>query len=70
MTTNPKPVSAEERYRSSARVIEGEAGYVTAFYEIVDMLGIPAQPASPKHVWETQMRPLLARALANQEKQP
>lgn len=35
-------------------------GFQRAFYEIVEMLGIPCpQPLSPKQVWEGQMRPKL-----------
>lgn len=41
-------------------------GYQAAFYELTDMLGIPAQPCSPKEVWETQMRPALQAAIAAQ----
>lgn len=41
-------------------------GYLAAFYELADMLGIPAQPCSPKEVWETQMRPALQAAIAAQ----
>jgi hypothetical protein len=44
--------------------ISGEAGYVDAFYEIADMMGIVAQPRSPKEVWESEMKPRLAAALA------
>jgi Lar family restriction alleviation protein len=40
--------------------ISGEAGYVEAFYELADMMGIGAQPRSPKDVWEQQMKPRLA----------
>lgn len=43
----------------------GEDGYRNAFYEIGAVLGIPARPESPKHVWETEMRPKLLAALAD-----
>ncbi|MEG0181990.1 MAG: hypothetical protein RR704_00840 [Stenotrophomonas sp.] len=42
----------------------GIDGYQGAFYELADMLGMTAQPSSPKEVWETQMRPALQAALA------
>lgn len=41
-------------------------GYQAAFYELADMLGIPAQPCSPREVWEAQMRPALQAAIAAQ----
>lgn len=41
-------------------------GYQAAFYELADMLGIPAQPCSPKVVWEAQMRPALQAAITAQ----
>lgn len=41
-------------------------GYQDAFYELADMLGIPAQPCSPKAVWEAQMRPAVQAAIAAQ----
>jgi len=41
-------------------------GYVTAFYEIADMLGIGAQAASPAEVWSQKMRPRLEAALRPQ----
>lgn len=34
-------------------------GYVDAFYAIAKMLGVVAQPASPKEAWEREMRPRL-----------
>ena len=34
-------------------------GYVDAFYAIAKMLGVVAQPASPKEVWEREIRPRL-----------
>ena len=45
-------------------------GFQSAFYEIGDMLGMTAQPRSPKEVWETQMRPALEAKLAGQARQP
>ncbi len=41
----------------------GEDGYAKAFYEIANMLGIPAQADSPRHVWESVMRPRILAAL-------
>lgn len=41
-------------------------GYRTAFFEIGELLGMTAQPFSPKEVWETQMRPALQAAIAAQ----
>ncbi len=38
-------------------------GYRDAFYEIGDMLGIGARAASPKAIWENEMRPALASAI-------
>ena len=46
--------------------ISGESGYVAAFYELADMMGIAAQPRSPKDVWESEMKPRLAAAFAEQ----
>lgn len=34
-------------------------GYVSAFYEIAKIMGIGAQPISPKEVFEAKMRPVL-----------
>lgn len=55
----------------SAPVAEGEAGlpinldgYVDVFYEIADLMSIPARSAAPKHVWENEMRPMLKTALS------
>lgn len=42
----------------------GIDGYQGAFYELADMLGMTAQPRSPKEVWETQMRPMVERLVA------
>lgn len=39
--------------------LQGYSGYVDAFYELAGMLEMGAQPISPKHAWETQMRPKL-----------
>lgn len=40
--------------------INGLAGYVTAFYEIADLLGVPAQALSPQQVFEEQIKPRIA----------
>lgn len=42
-------------------------GYAAAFYEIADMLGIGARAASPKTVWEGEMRPALQKLLTNRD---
>jgi hypothetical protein len=47
--------------------ISGEAGYVTAFYELADMMHVTAQPRSPKDVWEQEMRPRLIAAFSGGE---
>lgn len=39
------------------------AGYKEAWQEIADLLGIPAQPTSPRHVHEEQVMPILRAAL-------
>ena len=38
---------------------ETREGYVNAFYEIAEMLGMGAQAASPSEVWAREMRPRL-----------
>ena len=43
--------------------LNGQAGYVDAFYELADMMGIGAQAKSPAEVWQQQMKPRLAEAL-------
>lgn len=43
---------------------DGNDGYVKAFYEIASILAIPAQPNSPKHVFETVMKPKLQDLVA------
>jgi hypothetical protein len=40
-------------------------GYANAFYDLADIMGIPARTASPKDVWEKEMRPRLVQAFAN-----
>lgn len=45
-------------------VTPAQAGYVTAFYELAALMGIPAQPVSPEKVWQEQMLPKLREALA------
>ena len=40
-----------------------QSGYVGAFYEIASMLGIPAMSESPKHVFETIIKPRLETML-------
>lgn len=41
-------------------------GYADAFYQIAALMGIPAQDASPQHVFETQMLPGLRAVLQEQ----
>jgi hypothetical protein len=56
-----------DQSNGSDRKVSQEApdfGYAEAFYEIAGMLGIGAQPYSPKQVWETQVRPTLQALLA------
>lgn len=45
---------------------ESYDGYVGAFHEIADMLDIGARPESPKHVYETEIRPRLRALIGNQ----
>jgi hypothetical protein len=40
------------------------AGYVAAFYEIADMLGIGARADSPANVWANEMKPALLQRLS------
>lgn len=40
-------------------------GYMTAFYQIADLLGLPAMPISPKEAFETVMLPRLRELLAS-----
>lgn len=47
------------RPETAAPPAQGIEGYQGAFYELAGMLGMTAQPCSPKEVWETQMRPAL-----------
>lgn len=42
----------------------GSEGYVEAFYQIATLLGVPAQSASPKAVFEEQMLPRLKALVA------
>lgn len=42
-------------------------GYAEAFYELAQLMGIPAQPISPEKVWREQMLPKLCAALAQSE---
>lgn len=51
-------------YRASPSV----RGFERAFYELADMLGISAQPCSPKEVWETQMRPDLQKLIDSEDR--
>lgn len=39
-------------------------GYAGAFYQLAELMGLPAQNASPKRVWEDQMLPRLKQVLA------
>lgn len=53
-------IAAYRRARPDAPAKAAEAGYRDAFYEVAAMLGIGARSASPKEVWEQEMRPKLA----------
>jgi hypothetical protein len=55
MSEQPAPADAKERRRPWD-------GYTAAFYELGKLMGIPAQAASPSHVWKTQMLPRLRAA--------
>ncbi|PPU15545.1 hypothetical protein XacyCFBP2565_06895 [Xanthomonas arboricola pv. corylina] len=53
-----------------AALSQQQDGYIDAFYEVAEMLDIGARvripgtdEGSPKHVWETEMRPMLMDAL-------
>jgi hypothetical protein len=39
------------------------AGYSSAFFEIKEMLGLPAMPISPREAWLTYIRPMLRERL-------
>jgi len=47
-----------------------EKGYKDAFYQLSDLMNIPAQPRPPRCVWEAEMLPRLRAALvpSDQEK--
>lgn len=42
--------------------------YAGAFYQLADLMDIPARNASPKEVWESEMLPRLKDALSKQSK--
>ncbi|CAG2089181.1 hypothetical protein XCY_001857 [Xanthomonas arboricola pv. juglandis] len=59
-----------------AALSQQQAGYIDAFYEVAEMLGIGARvripgtdEGSPKHVWETEMRPMLMDALRRNDEE-
>ena len=54
---NPKPEVSPALSRT-------DKAYVDAFYKLAKLMDIPAQPISPKEVFETQMLPKLQQALA------
>lgn len=45
------------------RDANSQAGYSRAFYEVAEMLGLPAMPKSPREAWEDDIKPLLRRRL-------
>lgn len=47
------------RLNAAAQPDDSSDGYVKAFYEIASILGISAQPNSPKYVFERVMKPML-----------
>ena len=49
----------EARVLSEIETAPPADGYVDAFYAIAKMLGVAAQPSSPKEVWEREIRPRL-----------
>lgn len=53
-----------QRLNATAQPDDSNDGYVKAFYEIAAILGISAQPNSPKHVFETVMKPKLQALVA------
>lgn len=53
-----------QRLNATAQPDDGNDGYVKAFYEIASILGISAQPNSPRHVFETVMKPKLQDLVA------
>ena len=40
-----------------------DTGYTDAFYQLAEMMGLPATPQSPRTVWETVMQPRLQELL-------
>lgn len=51
--------SVQSTLARDAAVTAPSDGYKQAFYEVAELLGIGAQPLSPREVWEAQMRPKL-----------
>ena len=54
---------AFDRTRDAIKAVpekDGKQGYVDAFYEVCDLLDIPAMTITPKKAWETVIRPKLA----------
>lgn len=56
----PSPAS---RIESLTAERDSSAGYKEAFYQIAELLGIPAQDKSPREVFEEQMLPAIRTAL-------
>ncbi|MDN4131868.1 DUF551 domain-containing protein [Pantoea ananatis] len=56
-----------QRLNATAQPDDSNDGYVKAFYEIASILGISAQPNSPKHVFETVMKPKLQVLVATEQ---
>lgn len=55
------------RLNATAHPDNGNDGYVKAFYEIASILGISAQPNSPRRVFETVMKPKLQDLVATEQ---
>ena len=54
----------ETLYPLYATPTQPDTGYTDAFYQLAEMMGLPATPHSPKHMWEMIMRPRLQDLLA------
>ncbi len=48
----------------NTRAPSGEAGFLEVFYEIAGIIKLGARAASPREVWEREMRPKLLAAFA------
>jgi hypothetical protein len=57
---------ARHRIAATQRATSASDGYADAFYQIAKVLGIDAQPRSPREVFEQQMLPRLAALSASE----